>query len=152
MWTGKDGIASVTNLLGNRELQTKVQENIYLDNFSKLRNQGLLRGTENKNVISGLVQSSSKFGIDTVKNWAGGKLDAGPALLVAKTTRNASFAVDLVDKKLNSTIKRFANPGAFAQTTRRAPIDQGMEQIIDSEKIPTPNYITKNPNRKDDQA
>ena len=152
VWTGKDGIASVTNLLGNRELQTKVQENIYLDNFSKLRNQGLLRGTENKNVISGLVQSSSKFGIDTIKNWAGGTLDAGPAQSVAKTTRNASFAVDLVDKKLNSTVKRFANPGAFAQTTRRLPIDQGMERIIDSEKIPTPNYITKNPNRKDDQA
>ncbi len=148
VWTGKSGISNITSLLGNEVLQTRVQEDIYSNNLSKLRQQGLARGTEKPSVLGGLLQAASRFGIDTVKKVASKTIGADTVNSVTSAIRNAKYAVDLVDTKLNTTVTRLNNPGAYAGTVNRNEVDKLVSQVIDNEKVPKPDYRNDNPRRE----
>ena len=55
--------------------------------------------------------------------------------------------MDLVDTKLNTTVTRLNNPGAYAGTVNRNEVDKLVSQVIDNEKVPKPDYRNDNPRR-----
>ena len=98
-------------------------------------------------MLGGLLQAASRFGIDTVKKVASKTIGADTLNSVTSAIRNAKYAVDLVDTKLNTTVTRLNNPGAYAGTVNRNEVDKLVSQVIDNEKVPKPDYRNDNPRR-----
>lgn len=69
VWTGKGGITNVSSLLSNSDAQTGIQASLYKTTFDALKINGLISGKEDAASIGPLVQTASKFGIDTTKTW-----------------------------------------------------------------------------------
>jgi hypothetical protein len=63
VWTGKDGVKGVQDILGNSQLQDKIQTNLIKTNYAKLVDSGAIQqGTDSVKSLLGKVMSDTGFG------------------------------------------------------------------------------------------
>jgi len=101
VWTGKEGITAVESLLGNGSLQSVVQSDIMSNALSGLKSTGTITGFEDADIVAGVTNVASKFGVGATNNWIAGNVPSalqGAAMDI--TGRGAQYAVDFVDTKL----------------------------------------------------
>ena len=101
VWTGKEGITAAESLLGNGPLQSVVQTDIMSNALSGLKSTGTITGFEDADIVAGVTNVASKFGVGAANDWIGGNIP-GPLQGAAMnlTGRGAQYAVDFVDNKL----------------------------------------------------
>ncbi len=141
VWTGLNGADELGSFLGDGDLQTQAQSDIFIRSLGGLQNNSIVTGTENPADVAALVQATSVHGLSAVGDWLKGTSD-DPALLdqIKQTARNAQFAVTMVNSKISSTDLTYSTPGAYSNTTLRAGVDQALKAVIGSDKVPTPIY------------
>ena len=141
VWTGLNGADELESFLGDGDLQTQAQSDIFIRSLGGLQNNSIVTGTENPADVAALVQATSVHGLSAVGDWLKGTSD-DPALLdqIKQTARNAQFAVTMVNSKISSTDLTYSTPGAYSNTTLRAGVDQALKAVIGSDKVPTPIY------------
>jgi len=101
VWTGKEGITAVDTLLSNGSLQSTVQTDIMSNSLSGLKSTGTITGFEDADIVAGVTNVASKFGVGAANDWISGNVP-GPLQGAAMdlTGRGGQYAIDFVDTKL----------------------------------------------------
>jgi len=142
VWTGKDSVSSLAQVLNDAKLQDTIQYSLYQLTYEELKSAGILNGGEDANVMAPVLQVANKFGTDKAKLWLDNiDLDSGTVTKMNTIARNAQYAVDLVVQKLTPEDQGI-NPSTFgsSNTTKRAIVDKAVSDIIGSDKVDQWNY------------
>ena len=144
IWTGKNGINGLANILGNTDLQGRLQQDLMRAGLSKLQTLGVVNGKELAPQLGGLINASVQFGPQAVSNWVKGQASNAIVNKISGVFKNSQFAA-----VLGSTISGFLGQGGIrpanitgvTNTFNRVPINTALNGVIDNDKVPTPNYV-----------
>jgi hypothetical protein len=101
VWTGKEGITAVESLLGNGPLQSVVQTDIMSNALSGLKSTGTITGFEDADIVAGVTNVASKFGVGAANDWIAGNVPSAlQGAAMDLTGRGGQYAIDFVDTKL----------------------------------------------------
>lgn len=140
VWTGKEGVGSLENLLSNSTIQDTVQNQILLGAFDGLRQSGLITGQEAPTGLGALVQTAGRFGVNNTVDWAKSTAPAELANDMNQWAKSGQYAVNLVQTRLPNISTAGIRLGGFTNTVSRNVIDQAVAQIIGNDKIPVPSF------------
>ena len=147
IWTGKNGINSLANIVGNGDLQNRLQQELMRSGLNKLQSLGVVNGRETIPQLGGLINSAVQFGPTAVANWAKGQASNAIVNQIGSVFKNSQFAA-----VLGSTIGNFlgaagggvikpTNITGLLNTQTRTPVTTAVTDVIGNDKVPTPNYI-----------
>jgi hypothetical protein len=147
IWTGKNGINGLANIVGNGDLQNRLQQELMRSGLNKLQNLGVVKGLETIPQLGGLINSAVQFGPAAVGNWVKGQASNAIVNQISSVFKNSQFAA-----VLGSTIGNFigaagggiikpSNITGLLDTQTRRPVTTAVTEVIGDEKVPTPNYI-----------
>ena len=147
-FTGKSGVSDVTSILGDSNLQSKIQGDVLKDTFSKLQQAGLSDAVKDPKKLAASLQTAAKFGEDDAKKFLAGQGIPDPTG-VKDTAKAGEYAQAFASKfgvqlssggPLETSIKR---PTGKTGTVNRDTIDAALSTILGSSKIPLPNFKSK---------
>ena len=141
VWTGKDGINQVENLLTNSAAQNKIQQGLMTTGVAQLTTLGLPTDKLNPQLLSGVALNAAKSVTDTLA-WAKGEsgLPASVTDSFNQVAKDGAFAVNLVDEKIgNETLNIKAITGS-TNTIDRATLNAALGRVVGNEKIPKLSY------------
>ncbi|MFY8211951.1 MAG: hypothetical protein ACOVLB_04730 [Candidatus Nanopelagicus sp.] len=112
LWTGKDGVETVTGYASNIVAQTNNQISLFQDGLAGLTKAGVVTGKESGTQIAGLVSAAASVGTKEVTNFvkqlsASGNISnlAAPATALSGKIKDSissgNFAANLADKISN---------------------------------------------------
>lgn len=100
VWTGKNGVNTLDNVLGNAGLQTDMQADIYNTAFNGLKSAGTITGLESSDVVGSLTNVAADFGIDNTSAWLDNDIaDAAMGLDMDMAARSGMLSTDFVSGK-----------------------------------------------------
>jgi hypothetical protein len=140
VWSGREGVNNLGDLLGNESLQDLTQNSLMVGALNGLRDAGVVTGEENPAALGSLVQTATKFGVNDTVKWLQGQAPSNVAIQINATAKDAQYAVNLVDTKLNDLVNTGLSVGGFTNTTSRSSLDQALESIINNPKVPVPDF------------
>ena len=142
VWSGKNGVSSLTGVLGDESLQDFIKTDLYTNSFNELRAQGLLTGSEASDKIAALVEPASQFGTTSVKQWIENTApNETTTTTIAKASRSAQYSVELANQKLSEEIKGYqATRAGSTNTVSRTQVDSSATTVITETKVAPPSY------------
>lgn len=141
VWTNKGGATTLSEFLSSEGIQDSVIQDVFKTDLSKLKANGVIRGTENPADVAGILNASAKHGSANVIAWTNGdSLNNSAANSIKQTVRNGQYATKFVDSKITPDLSGFSNPGGFANTTQRTGVDQAANSLVSSLKVNLPKY------------
>lgn len=100
VWTGKAGVNTLDNVLGNAGLQTDIQSDIYKTAFGGLKSAGTITGLESSEVVGSLTNVAADFGVDNTSAWLDNDIaDAAMGLDMDLAARSGMLSTDFVSSK-----------------------------------------------------
>lgn len=100
VWTGKEGVNTLDNVLGNASLQTDMQSEIYTTAFSGLKSTGTITGLESSDVVGSLTSVAADFGVGNTTAWLDNNIaDAAMGLDMDMAARSGMLSTDFVSSK-----------------------------------------------------
>lgn len=139
VWTGKDGINNLDGLLNNPAVQNLTQQSLMSSGLNIVKQLGIPVDKLNARALAGVSLNAAKSPTDTLA-WAKGELPADLASQFDTLAKDASFAVDFADKKLNDAVAQLAPPGEAEDTVDRATLDAAVTRVFGNDKIPNLDY------------
>lgn len=139
VWTGKDGINNLDSLLGNPAAQNLTQQNLMSSGLNAIKQLGIPIDKLDPKALAGVALNAAKSATDTLA-WAKGKLSADLKSQFDTVAKDASFAVDFAEQKINDAIAQLAPPGEAEDTVDRATLDAAVTRIFGNDKIPSLDY------------
>jgi hypothetical protein len=139
VWTGKDGINNLDSLLGNPAIQNLTQQSLMSSGLNIVKQLGIPVDQLNPKALAGVALNAAKSPTDTLA-WAKGELPANLKSQFDTLAKDASFAVDFADKKLNDAVAQLAPPGESEDTVDRATLDAAVTRVFGNDKIPNLDY------------
>ena len=143
VWTGKDGIKSVTGILDNAGKQSAIQQDLMAKGVAGLGALGVPVNNLSAQGLGGLALSAAKSLPNTEAFVKGLPLPADVKSTIDSNIRDASFAVNLVDNKMPAAFKATDIPVPATDTVNRETLNAASVRISGNEKIPPPNYGPK---------
>ena len=140
VWTGKDGIKSVTGILDNAGKQSAIQQDLMAKGVAGLGALGVPVNNLSAQGLGGLALSAAKSLPNTEAFVKGLPLPADVKSTIDSNIRDASFAVNLVDNKMPAAFKETDIPVPATDTVNRETLNAASIRIAGNEKIPPPNY------------
>ena len=144
VWTGKDGIKNVTDLLKNPGKQSLIQQDLMAKGVAGLGAVGIPIKNLSSQGIAGMALNAAKSlpGAEAFAKGLPIPGDAAGALSkgFAAAVRNSAFAVNLVNTKMPAAFKQEDTPVPAADTVSRATVDAASSRVIGNDKVPPPNY------------
>jgi len=147
VWTGKDGVNQVQNMLNNPAAQSKVQQTLMTTGLGQVKSLGLPVGQLAATVLGGVALNAAKDVTATLA-WAKGLTTNLPTDLVAKfnqTAKDASFAVNLVDEKLSNETLNIKQITGSVGTINKTTLNAAVGRVIGNDKIPSLNFSKGTP-------
>jgi hypothetical protein len=146
VWTGKGGVNSVTDILGNDKLQSGLQQTLMKQGFDKLGQLGSITKNLDPAKLGPIVSNAAKFGADTASKWLSGGAGAAVVGQLNDLAKNSQFGQAF--SALNSAISGGGSPlqagvkelKGFANTVNRDTVAQGTKNVIGNSKVPSPNF------------
>jgi hypothetical protein len=138
VWTGKDGINEVNNLLTNPAAQSKIQQELMTKGVEQLTQLGLPTDKLNPQLLSGVALNAAKSVTGTL-NWAKGDTTGLPSDVVDsfnQVAKDASFAVNLVDETIGNETQNIKAITGSTNTINRATLNAALGRVVGNEKIP----------------
>ena len=139
VWTGKDGINNLDGLLNNPAVQNLTQQNLMSSGLNVVKQLGIPIDKLDPKALAGVSLNAAKSPADTLA-WAQGQLPADLKSQFDTAAKDASFAVDFADQKINDAIAQLAPPGEAEDTVDRATLDAAVTRIFGNDKIPSLDY------------
>jgi len=128
-WTEKDGISDLPAFLNSTSAQESAVQLTMQDSFSKLRSNGVLKGTEAPGDLGGILTGSVEYGVDNTVKWAKGRdLNSVTKNGISQSVRDGQFAVAFTDEKVSTTVSAFSSPGGYSNTIN----DQGITDTVNA--------------------
>lgn len=145
-WTGKDGIKSVTDLLGNDTKQSLIQQDLMTKGVAGLGAVGVPVAGLSSQGIAGMALNAAKSlpGAEAFAKGLPIPGDATGAVQAAfsSAVRDGAFAVNLVASKIPTIFKEQDIPIPKIDTVDRATLDAAVTRIVGDNKVPIPKYTT----------
>ena len=140
VFTGKDGIKSLTDLLGSESKQNGIQQNLMAQGLNGLKQVGIPTDSLNPAALTGTVLNAAKSLTDTV-DWAKG-LPLPPGIKSAFDTvaRDAAFAVDFATQKVDNSLKQEIVPVPASDTVNRETLNAASSRVVGNPKVPVIDY------------
>ena len=148
VWTGKDGVNQVQNLLSNPAAQTKVQQTLMTTGLAQVKSLGLPVDQLAATVLGGVALNAAKDVTATLA-WAKGQTaDLSPDLVTKfnQTAKDASFAVNLVDEKIANESLNIKQVTGSIGTINKTTLNAAVGRVIGNDKIPSLNFSKGTPN------
>ena len=147
VFTGKDGIKSLTDLLGSESKQNGIQQNLMAQGLSGLKQVGIPTDSLNPAALTGTVLNAAKSLPNTV-DWAKG-LPLPPGVKTAFDTvaRDAAFAVDFAKQKVDNSLKQEIVPVPASDTVNRETLNAAATRVVGNSKVPPVSYNSKTTQR-----
>ena len=144
VWTGKDGIKNVTDLLKNPGKQSLIQQDLMAKGVAGLGAVGIPIKNLSSQGIAGMALNAAKSlpGAEAFAKGLPIPGDAAGALAkgFAASVRNSAFAVNLVNTKMPAAFKQEDIPVPAADTVSRGTVDAASSRVLGNDKVPPPNY------------
>ncbi len=140
VWTGRDGVTNLQNLLNDVGLQDRAQQEIMVGSLAALQKTGVITGSESPADLAPFVQAASRFGVTNAIDWAKGQAPADLVTQMDGVAKGAQFAVNFVNEKLPPVLGSGARLGGFVDTVNRESLDQALNSIIGNAKVPLPDF------------
>lgn len=136
-WTGKDGVKSINDLLGNSKLQDKIQQGLMTSGLGDLNQLGIPVNKLSPEALSGVATLAAKDP-STFVNWANGgsSLTDETKSSMNSVIANSSFAIKMVSDKFDMAIKQETAPTAAADTVNMKTVIAAGKRIIGNDKVP----------------
>jgi hypothetical protein len=106
--TGKDGINNINDYNKSSTAQTSTQVNLMNSSYNQLKSNGIIQGNESPTQITGLVNSTSSYGIGPVKSYVNGASGSNttPSAqsnngAIASTISSGNYAANMAEKLLS---------------------------------------------------
>lgn len=145
VWTGKDGIKSLSNLLDSMSTQDAVQQKLMAVGKVALDQVGIPTNALNATALAGTLTNSAKSVTDTVK-WAQGlPLPTDVKSALNKVAGASAFAVNFVNGKVPEAFKVQTVPIVAADTVNRDTLNAAAKRVTGNAKIPAVTYDSKPP-------
>jgi hypothetical protein len=146
-WTGKDGIKSATDLLGNAGKQSQIQQDLMTKGVAGLGAVGIPVQNLSSQGIAGMALNAAKS-LPNAEAFAKGLPIPGDATgsiqsAFSSAVRDGAFAVNLVNTKIPTAFKQQDIPVPKSDTVNRATLDAASTRVAGDPKIPTPSYTAK---------
>jgi hypothetical protein len=141
VWTGKDGINEVQNLLTNPAAQNKIQQGLMTTGVAQLATLGLPTDKLNPQLLSGVALNAAKSVTDTLA-WAKGAsgLPASVTDSFNQVAKDGAFAVNLVDEKIGNETLNIKTITGSSNTVNRSTLNAALGRVVGNEKIPKLSY------------
>jgi len=148
-WTGKDGIKSVGDLLGNAGKQSQIQQDLMTKGVAGLGAVGVPVQNLSSQGIAGMALNAAK-NLPNAEAFAKGLPIPGDATgavqaAFSSAVRDGAFAVNLVNTKIPTAFKQQDIPVPKIDTVNRATLDAASTRVVGDSKIPVPSYVNKAP-------
>lgn len=141
IWSGKDQITSVDQILLDETLQAKIMQQLYQISYDALLSLGTLQqgGITADPLIQGIIlQNAVQYGVAAATTWA---IDRPPVALVSNmknTARQALYAMQLLQKKITPSEVSIQDSTAYISTdSDAASVQNAVREIINNPKIST---------------
>ena len=143
-WTGKDGIKSVTDLLGNPGKQSLIQQDLMTKGVAGLGAVGIPVQNLSSQGIAGMALNAAKS-LPNAEAFAKGLPIPGDSTgavqaAFSSAVRDGAFAVNLVNTKIPTVFKEQDIPVPKSDTVNRATLDAASTRVVGDPKVPTPSY------------
>jgi hypothetical protein len=149
VWTGKDGIKSAGDLLGNAGKQSQIQQDLMTKGVAGLGAVGIPVQNLSSQGIAGMALNAAKSlpGAEAFAKGLPIPGDATGAVQAAfsSAVRDGAFAVNLVNTKIPTEFKQQEVPVPKSDTVNRATVDAASTRVVGDPKIPVPSYSAKAP-------
>jgi len=145
VWTGKDGISSIDNLLSSPGKQDKIQQELMSTGLSRLQEFGVPTGLLDPQALAGTALNAAKSPTAALA-WAQGQgLPAGVKAAYDTAARDGAFAVNFGDTKTSDAMTQ-TFPGLPAEdTVDRATLNAASQRVTGDPKIPEVSYSSVPP-------
>lgn len=143
VWTGKDGIKSLTGLLDSAPAQDGIMQGLMAAGSAAISQLGIPTDKLNPAALAGTLVNAAKSVPDTVK-WATGQ--GLPSAVKAVFDQNASasaFAVNFADVKVPEPFKAEVVPPVAQNTVNRDTLNAAASRVTGNSKIPAVDYDSK---------
>ena len=143
-WTGKDGIKSATDLLGNADKQSQIQQDLMTKGVAGLGAVGVPVQNLSSQGIAGMALNAAKS-LPNAEAFAKGLPIPGDATgsiqaAFSSAVRDGAFAINLVNTKIPTAFKQQDIPIPKIDTVNRATLDAASTRVVGDDKIPVPSY------------
>lgn len=137
VWTGKDGVKSLTNLLGNSTLQDKVQQGLMKTGLNDLKAAGIPTDKLSPPALAGLATNAAKS-VPATLDWAKNSPALPPAAksLFNTAAIGGAFAVALTSKKVDSPVLQQTKPEPAENTVNSETQDAAGQRVVGNDKVP----------------
>jgi len=132
-WTEKDGISDLPAFLNSKAAQESAVQTVFQDSFSKLRSNGVVKGTEPAGDLGGILTGAVRYGADNTVKWAKGRdLNSTIKNGISQSVRDGQFAVAYTNEKITPTMTSFSSPGGYQNTINdKAVVDEANRLVGD---------------------
>jgi len=171
IWTGKNSISSITQILDSESLQTDIMFDSMENAFSGLKSIGGIVGNETSAALAQITSIASEFDPSKALDWANGKIsDASELLEMDKLAEGADYAVNFIDTKATSLVSNIGDsvddiaggvsslfdglegtaktivPPAVTKTISRESIDSTLKTLVGDQRVQLPDFTGEIPN------
>lgn len=147
VFTGKDGIKSLTDLLNSDSKQNAIQQNLMAQGLSGLKQVGIPTDSLNPSALTGTVLNAAKSLPNTV-DWAKGlPLPPGVKTSFDTVARDSAFAVDFAKQKVDNSLKQEIVPTPASDTVNRETLNAAATRVVGNPKVPPVSYSSKTTQR-----
>ena len=138
VWTGKDGVKTAQDFLGNPALQSKVQQSLMKNGLADLKQLGVPTDKMTPQALSGLATNAAKNVQDTFK-WTQNSPDLPANVKAAfdNATVNGAFAVNLVENKVEEPVLKEKVVEPSENTVNSATVDAAASRVVGNDKVPS---------------
>ena len=140
VFTGKAGITSLKDLLGSLPKQETIQQELMSNGLTGVQALGIPTDNLSVGALAGTALNAAKS-IPNTMDWAQGKaLASDIKTALNETARNASFAVDFAETKVDDAMKQLALGEPVFDTVNRVTLNAAAIRVIGNPKIPPVEY------------
>jgi hypothetical protein len=145
-FTGKNGASSLTDVLGDGNLQDKIQSDVLKQSYQSLVQSGVTEQLRDPKQLAAVLQTAAVFDVKTAENFVKG-LDVANISQVKSVAKAAEFAKSFAAKFATLLSKGgpletgITRPVGVANTVDRATVDASVTSILGNPKIPSPTFV-----------
>lgn len=152
VFTGKDGITNLDNLLGSVPSQNGIQQQLMSQGLSAVKQLGIPIDQLSPSSLAGLANNAAK-NIPATMDWAKGlPLPADIKSKLDTAARDGAFAADFAKFKVDDPMKAVITPLPAVDTTNRQTVDAASRRIVGNDKVPTVKYSVADQMNAQEQA
>jgi hypothetical protein len=140
VFTGKDGIKSLTDLLESVPKQNNIQQGLMAKGLEGLKQVGIPVDSLNPTALVGTVLNAAKS-LPAATDWAKGlPLPPGVKTAFDQVARDGAFAVDLANQNITNSLKQEIVPVPASDTVNRETVNAAASRVVGNAKVPAVSY------------